>query len=304
VIDTTGAPFASAIWKLLGGCTVILYIHYPFISTDMLHDVENRILSPNNSEKVARSKLATRLKIVYYRILCFFYGLSGRLVDHSFVNSSWTKAHIRAIYKKEPTLLYPPCDLSLESSNSRDKNLIISVGQFRPEKNHGLQLSVIELLTRATCDAKLVIVGGVRDSKDEALVEKLRGLIKEKGLIEKVELKVNIDFRELVDLERKANVGIHTMRNEHFGICVVEYIAAGLIPVAHNSGGPKEDIVRNEDYLAETAEEYCEKIKRALELSEEQRETEIRGLQNNLERFGIEAFQNQFQKEVRRFVRS
>jgi hypothetical protein len=30
---------------------------------------------------------------------------------------------------------------------------------------------------------------------------------------------------------------------EHFGIGVVEGMAAGLVPVAHNSGGPKSDIV-------------------------------------------------------------
>lgn len=33
------------------------------------------------------------------------------------------------------------------------------------------------------------------------------------------------------------------MWNEHFGIGVVEYQAAGLIPVAHKSAGPKMDIV-------------------------------------------------------------
>jgi alpha-1,2-mannosyltransferase len=33
------------------------------------------------------------------------------------------------------------------------------------------------------------------------------------------------------------------MWNEHFGIGVVEYMAAGLVPVAHASGGPLMDIV-------------------------------------------------------------
>ena len=33
------------------------------------------------------------------------------------------------------------------------------------------------------------------------------------------------------------------MWNEHFRIGVVEYQAAGLVGVVHNSGGPKMDIV-------------------------------------------------------------
>ena len=41
----------------------------------------------------------------------------------------------------------------------------------------------------------------------------------------------------------EALVGLHTMWNEHFGIAVVEMLAAGLVTVAHRSGGPLMDIV-------------------------------------------------------------
>lgn len=46
------------------------------------------------------------------------------------------------------------------------------------------------------------------------------------------------------------------MIEEHFGIAIVESIAAGCIMVAHNSGGPKCDIVKEgiTGYLADTAE--------------------------------------------------
>jgi alpha-1,2-mannosyltransferase len=39
------------------------------------------------------------------------------------------------------------------------------------------------------------------------------------------------------------------MWNEHFGISIVEMMAAGLVVVAHNSGGPKDDIVDTTDSL-------------------------------------------------------
>lgn len=41
----------------------------------------------------------------------------------------------------------------------------------------------------------------------------------------------------------KAMVGLHTMVDEHFGIGIVEYMAAGIIPVVNASGGPLLDIV-------------------------------------------------------------
>lgn len=40
-------------------------------------------------------------------------------------------------------------------------------------------------------------------------------------------------------------IGIHTMEAEHFGISVVEMLAGGLVVVAHNSAGPKEDIIKD-----------------------------------------------------------
>jgi alpha-1,2-mannosyltransferase len=53
------------------------------------------------------------------------------------------------------------------------------------------------------------------------------------------------------------------MWNEHFGIGIVEMMAAGLIVIANNSGGPKTDIVtqsegRTTGFLASTADEYAE----------------------------------------------
>lgn len=39
-------------------------------------------------------------------------------------------------------------------------------------------------------------------------------------------------------------IGIHTMEYEHFGIALVEMMAAGLITIAHNSAGPAMDIIK------------------------------------------------------------
>nr|VDC89881.1 unnamed protein product [Brassica oleracea] len=62
-----------------------------------------------------------------------------------------------------------------------------------------------------------------------------------------------------------------------YGISVVEYMtAAGAIPIAHNSAGPKMDIVLEEDgqrtgFLAETVEEYAEAILDIVKMKETER---------------------------------
>lgn len=47
-------------------------------------------------------------------------------------------------------------------------------------------------------------------------------------------------------------VGIHTMIDEHFGISLVEFLAAGLLVVAHNSAGPKMDILNVSPFTSKT----------------------------------------------------
>lgn len=59
------------------------------------------------------------------------------------------------------------------------------------------------------------------------------------------------------------------MTDEHFGIGVVEMMSAGLFTVAHNSAGPKLDIVggsnsRATGGLATTAREYADQILQVL----------------------------------------
>ena len=40
-----------------------------------------------------------------------------------------------------------------------------------------------------------------------------------------------------------SKVGLHTMKQEHFGISIVEMMAAGMLTIAHKSGGPLKDIL-------------------------------------------------------------
>lgn len=87
------------------------------------------------------------------------------------------------------------------------------------------------------------MLGSTRNIDDEILVSKLRREVMDLGLDGKVEIIVNVPFSQLETWLARATIGLHTMWNEHFGISIVEMMAAGLIVIAHNSGGPMMDIV-------------------------------------------------------------
>lgn len=86
----------------------------------------------------------------------------------------------------------------------------------------------------------------------------MRDQAKRLGIESSVEFVVNKPRSFIVELFSKSKVAIHTMKEEHFGISVVEMLASGLITIAHNSAGPKEDIIGENGvgYLANDFEGY------------------------------------------------
>jgi len=73
--------------------------------------------------------------------------------------------------------------------------------------------------------------------------EKLRSITSEKSLAN-VELLKALTFKDLLTLYGTSKVYMHAMKNEHFGIAVIEAMAAGLVPVVYRGGGPWEDILK------------------------------------------------------------
>lgn len=119
---------------------------------------------------------------------------------------------------------------------------------------------------------KLVLCGSCRDVSDEKLLDSLKTKAEEMNLSKDVSFKKNLKFEEILQVFSEAQVGIHTMKAEHFGIAVVEMIAAGLIVVAHNSAGPKYDIIKeksdNFGFLCQDAEDYVNSIEFVLGMKE------------------------------------
>lgn len=96
---------------------IAAYVHYPFISSDMVRRVEVKDNKFNNSKRIADSKILSTLKIYYYKLLLWFYSKMGELCSLVFTNSSWTNNHIKESWKYKDnwmglssTILYPPCN--------------------------------------------------------------------------------------------------------------------------------------------------------------------------------------------------
>ncbi|KXN80614.1 GDP-Man:Man(3)GlcNAc(2)-PP-Dol alpha-1,2-mannosyltransferase [Leucoagaricus sp. SymC.cos] len=301
-IDTMGYAFTYHVVSYLGRIPIGAYVHYPTISTDMLARVRSRKSWHTNTSAISSSAFLSKLKLLYYRIFMYYYATSLRTASFLMVNSSWTKNHIDSILQyhdilldtlhlsppfvitnlltgvvyprkgKPPTsarIVYPPCDTREMSSFDLTgrQQIILSVAQFR------------------------------RNEEDAQRVTSLHRLAKESGVEEHTEFIVNAPYPVVLDWLSKASIGLSTMVDEHFGINVVEFMAAGVIPVAHASGGPLKDIIipfngKPTGYHAKTTEEFAEALDEVLSLPlEEELALRQRARTWAVQRFSEEEFQ-------------
>ena len=155
----------------------------------------------------------------------------------------------------------------------------IAVGQFRPEKNHKLLLESWKLMKtnvetnrHPACEtAVLKLVGGLRDKNDLQRYNALKRMVKEMGIEDSVEFYHDVDNATLKELLQQSIVGLHAMTDEHFGICIVEYMAFGAVPIAHNSGGPKMDIIQHgvDGFLASDVASYAAVLEGVFSMNDE-----------------------------------
>ncbi|KAF8608960.1 mannosyltransferase [Ceratobasidium sp. AG-I] len=262
--DTMGYAFSFHVvrWLSWGRTPISAYVHYPTISTNMLARVKARTSQYNNASGVAQSSLRTYAKLIYYNLFAVIYSMSLREAQTIMVNSSWTKKHIDYLMSKSPlqalqqmgasdsAIVYPPCDTqAMDSFPLQNREpIIMSLAQFRPEKDHAKQIYALEKLFETYPEHKsqgvrLVLLGSSRNAVDAERIEVLRRLVVELKLENSVEFVVNASYDVVLSWLSRASVGTNTMVDEHFGINVVEFMAAGLIPVVHASGGPLNDIV-------------------------------------------------------------
>ncbi|EAQ84030.1 hypothetical protein CHGG_10434 [Chaetomium globosum CBS 148.51] len=278
-VDTMGYAFALGLSKFLFGSAVPTgaYVHYPTISTDMLDSLNPARAGGAAPQGVNAGQgvgIRGALKMMYWQTFARVYSRVGASADVVMTNSTWTQGHIKQLWgplraKKQAAaaattttdtdiaVVYPPVavrelehevEVSRASEAQREK-VLLYIAQFRPEKNHTLILQAFADFLKsgsaaaAARGARLVLVGSVRDDQDSKRVYQLRLLANELQVRDRVEFHLDASWPEILDWLRRASVGVNGMWNEHFGIGVVEYQAAGLVAVVHDSGGPKLDIV-------------------------------------------------------------
>ncbi|MDO8341238.1 MAG: glycosyltransferase family 4 protein [Candidatus Woesebacteria bacterium] len=172
-------------------------------------------------------------------------------------NSNFTKKVIDKEYGVNSLVIYPPVDI-LSIKPKRKENTISYVGRFSSlvqSKGHEILIDVFKNLIKEKgfVDWKLILAGGIEVGVGNYL-NRLKILSKNIN----IEFVESPNFNELKEIYGKskffwsaAGFGVNEINSpekvEHFGISLIESMAAGCVPVVYNAGGYKEIITSGEN---------------------------------------------------------
>jgi len=207
----------------------ILYMHFPDFTADRLD---------RKGEQGLR-----RAYSLPYRVLCELFVKGYKRIGTRPVivtNSKYTQEAIKRILCTEAVVVYPPVAVSRFQALERRKrrNIVLTISRIEEPKN----LDILPQLASSVPEAQFVVVGAA-DRRSDIYLNRIIQEAKRLGVNDRVTIKLNCGEAEKENLLMQAKVYLHTMRNEHFGISIVEGMSAGLVPVVHKSGGPWFDIL-------------------------------------------------------------
>ena len=228
---------------------------------------------------------------IYYWPATRFYRDRIRIVDQFLSVSEFTRNLIKARWGRESKTLYPPCPVgSYTATNTSREDLVVTVGRFSPEK----RMHVFADIARSLPNFKFVIIGSI-SGQGEKYYEWLRR--NSPG---------NVSFvlsplRKVRDILARAKVYVHCAKNEHFGITIVEAMAAGCVPIVHDSGGPREIVTDDVGYRWRASPEAVGQISGLFE-DEELRQRLSKSASTRAHMFRPEAFESGFRRVLKDYA--
>lgn len=259
----------------------ITYCHFPVVAeyaashnSAYLQSLTDLDLIDRSFFEVANSNLFWRSFLEYYLLMLrnSLVVTNSKFSRQAIINTMITSTHRMA---SEPSIIAPPVcvdELSkaAQSVPSR-QDWVLVVSRIHPSKKLENAIVLAHILKQRRIGKKMMIVGNL--SKDDSCgynyYEQLLDMVDNYGLSEYVAIKTNVELGKLWYLMQKSKVYFHPMPEEPFGISVVEAMAAGLVPVVPNVGGPTEFVPQK--YQFRSPEEAANIVLSALNVSDKER---------------------------------
>lgn len=159
-------------------------------------------------------------------------------------NSSWTAEVVADIYGHRPAVCHPPVDpIEGKPWDERAPGIVV-LGRIAPDKRTLEAIRVVDGLQKAGYDVSCTVVGSAPTAYRN-YVARVREAVHERPY---VSLETDVSRQRLLELLGGNRYGLNAKPEEHFGMAVAEYVAAGMLPFAPDEGG-QVDVLDGDERL-------------------------------------------------------
>lgn len=236
----------------------------------------------------------------------FFNKLKLLKINCVVCNSRFTKNFIDKEYGAKSVVIYPPVAVE-EFAPIKKENIILSVGRFsqlQQSKRQDILVNVFKKMANKLKGWKLVLIGGSNVGGNE-FAQYLRQQAKEYP----IEILENLPFPEIKKFYARVKIfwsaaGYNIDEDkepekvEHFGIVVVEAMAAGCVPIVQRKGGHKEIIKDGKNGFLWDGINQLEQMTLNLIKNEKLRQSVLKEGKENAKKFS----QKRFEEEILKLV--
>ncbi|WP_284011237.1 glycosyltransferase family 4 protein [Haloarcula pelagica] len=176
-------------------------------------------------------------------------------------NSTYTADHVVARYGRGASVVHPPVDpIPGEPWADRERG-VVTVGRIAPDNRTLDAIRAVDGVRERGYDLHLHLVGSAAEAY-RSYVDRVEAAVAAR---EHVTLERSVPRTRLEALLGSHRYGLNPKRGEHFGMALAEYVAAGMVPFAHDSGGQRDVVDGAEDRLFGTVTEATERLVAAIE---------------------------------------
>jgi glycosyltransferase involved in cell wall biosynthesis len=221
--------------------------------TNILSNIRNH--EDINNPMKCKAKLQSSRKREYFEILKYGY---WNLMRNSVVitNSEFSRrAIINAFGLEDIRILSPPIDietfrniaLTTDGGSHERKDIILVISRIAPHKKIENAIKLAKILKDNNIGRGMKIVGNLYYYFLD-YYSKLKQMVIDLGLTDYITFEINASLDKLLSIIQESRIYFHPMVGEHFGMSVIEAIAAGLIAVVPNEGGVTEFVPQEYQY--------------------------------------------------------
>ena len=260
----------------------ITYCHFPstkyhiesenieYLKTDLGMTERSNVFSDNKNYEDINNPIDCKTKLQFSRRKeCFDilkYGYWNLMRNSTVItNSEFSRrAIVNAFGMNNIYILSPPIDIetfrnvaSMSNGDDERNDIVLVISRIAPHKKIENAIKLAKILKDNKIGKGMKIVGNLYDYFFDYYSE-LKHMVLDLGLTDYITFEINASLAKLLYIIGESRVYFHPMVGDHFGMAVVEAMAAGLIPVVPNEGGPTEFVPR--EYQFNTIEQAAEII--------------------------------------------